>query len=187
MTGDVGSNVNGGPNKRIMWDLQADNTTIDEEFSVEVFARSNFQDLEVEKPDKKGISAAGAMLLSGILPGLGKTVAKGGGADWLWGVVGYGCIGGSIATNNMAYNTYNDYLDATSASERDDLLDQSKQYDIYSKVLLGTAVTIWVIDVISSGMKADKIRRERNESKFSLNYNFDPQSGNPMVGFTLKF
>ncbi len=87
----------------------------------------------------------------------------------------------------MAFNTYDKYLDATDANDRDDYFDQAKQYDVYSKVLLGTAATIWVIDIISSGMKADKIRRSRTESKFSLNYNFDPLTGKPLVGLTLRF
>ena len=39
MYGDVNKGVSGGTGKRIVWDIEADNVTIDEEFSVEVYGR----------------------------------------------------------------------------------------------------------------------------------------------------
>jgi len=187
MTGDVGSGIMSGPNKRIEWDLNADNTTIDEEFSVEVFAKSSLQETtKVEKPKKEGISVGGAMLLSAVLPGLGRTVAKGGGSQWMWGVIGYGCIAGTVIMNNQAYNAYEDYKVATDPTERDDFFTKAEENDTYSKIFLGTAATIWIIDIISTGVQAGKIRKSKNQSNFSLNYNIDP-TGKPLVGFTYRF
>jgi len=186
-TGDIGPGVSGGPNKRIIWDLQADNTIIDEEFAVEVFARSNLKETKVEKQKKEGISTGGAMLLSAILPGLGKTVANKGGSQWMWGVIGYGCIAGTVVMNNNAYNAYEDYKVATNPDDRDELFKQAEENDLYSKVFLGTAATIWIIDIISTGTSVGKMNKNRRKSGFSLNYMVDPYTRKPLVGFTYRF
>jgi len=186
-TGDVGPGVSGGPNKRIVWDLEADNTTIDEEFLVEVFARSELKKTKAEKPKREGISTGGAMLLSAILPGLGKTIANKGGSQWFWGVIGYGCIAGTVVMNNNAYNAYEDYKVATNPDDRDEFFKQAEENDLYSKVFLGTAATIWVIGIITTGTSVGKMNKNRQKSGLSLNYTFDAYTGKPLVGFTYRF
>lgn len=185
--GDIGSGVAGGPNKRIVWDLTADNITIDEAFTVEVFARSDYKEPKAVKPKKEGISVGVAMLLSAALPGLGKTVAKGGGAQWMWGVIGYGCVAGSVAMNNKAFNAYEDYKLAGTPDERDDLYSQAEEFDIFSKVFIGTAATIWIIDLITTATQVSKIRKRKNKSSYSVNYSVDPFTRKPLVGVTLSF
>ncbi|MCF8367741.1 MAG: hypothetical protein K9G76_01770 [Bacteroidales bacterium] len=194
ISGDIGPGVIGGANKRIIWDVQADNANLNEEFHVEVFARSGEktnQTSQTEKPTKiktkkEGISAGGAMLLSAVLPGLGKTVANHGGAHWMWGVIGYSCVAGTIVMNNQAYNAYEEYKLATTAEDRDDYFQQAEDNDLYSKVFLGTAATIWIVDIITTGVYASKKRKQKN-SNFSMHYSFDPFSGKPLVGFNYKF
>ena len=85
-----------------MWDVEADNAALDEEFSVEVYGRVDSKsstqvanETEKEKPEKvkgEGISVGEALAMSAILPGLGNRAVKGSGAQWLLGVAGYGCI-----------------------------------------------------------------------------------------------
>jgi len=185
--GDIGSGVSPGPNKRIVWDLTADNITIDEAFTVEVFARSNYKEPKVVKPKRGGISVGGAVLFSALLPGLGKTIAKGGGAQWMWGVIGYGCIAGSIAMNNKAFNAYEDYKIAGTPDERDELFTQAEEFDLYSKFFIGTAATIWFIDLITTATQVGKINKQKNKSNYSFNYKVDPFTRKPMVGVTLRF
>lgn len=191
VTGDVGLGVSGGPNKRIVWDVSADNVKLDDEISVEVFARSNLKSggksTNKTKGHRQGISPGGAMALSALLPGLGSTVAVRGGAQWLWGIVGYGCIAGSIAMNGIAYDSYEDYKGAITANDRDDLFTKSKNHDLYSKIFAGSAAVIWVAEIISSGVKAAKYRSRQSNSKFSMDYRFDPLSGKPLIGFNYKF
>ncbi|MCD4694953.1 MAG: hypothetical protein K8S16_01835 [Bacteroidales bacterium] len=189
VSGDIGKGVTGGPNKRIEWDVQADNADLSEEFHVEVYARSDQVKTKMPKPQKKGtgVGVGGAMLLSAILPGLGKTVVNRGGGHWMWGVIGYGCLAGTIVMNSNAYDAYENYKTATTPDERDDFFQQANDYDLYSKVFLGTAATIWIVDIITTGIYASKKRRRANKSNFSMNYSMDPLTGKPLVGFNYKF
>ncbi|MBN2174739.1 MAG: hypothetical protein JW731_11445 [Bacteroidales bacterium] len=194
VSGDVGNGVTGGPNKRILWDMQSDNAQINEEIEVEVLARSDQSEAsktEKEKEpkaktEKSGISVGGAMVVSALLPGLGRTLAKGGGSQWLLGVVGYGCVAGTIVMNNMAYNAYEDYKISLTTEDRDDNFKKAENFELYSKIFLGAAATIWVIDIIATGVVASKERKKSNKG-FSLNYSFDPYSGTPLMGFSYSF
>jgi hypothetical protein len=189
LTGDFGKGVPAGPNKKIEWDVDADEVELSEAFSAEVFARSEADKSLKTNPEKiksqgRGISVGAAVGLSVILPGLGKTVVKKGGAQWLWGVVGYGCIAGTFILNDMAYNSYEDYKFSLDPDDRDDLFNKAKYFDMGSKICLGAAATIWVVELITTGTQAAKVR---NRNKFSLNAGFDPFSGKPLVGFNYRF
>jgi hypothetical protein len=196
MYGDVNKGVSGGTGKRIVWDVEADNVTIDEEFSVEVYGRSDtksttqeVKEPEKEKPEKvkgTGISVGSAMALSAVLPGLGNRMVKGSGAQWLLGVAGYGCIAGSLILNNSAYNAYEDYKLADNAEERDDYFSKAESNDRISKILIGGAVAIWVADLVWTGLQAGKARKN-SKSSASLNFYYDPYIKEPMVGFSYRF
>ena len=192
MIGDINKGVSGGLNKRIVWDVESDNAFIEEEFSVEVFARSEFEketpipkETQVKKKGK-GISVGGALALSALLPGLGNRIVKGSGAQWLLGIAGYGFLAGSIAMNNSAYNAYEDYKIATTPEERDDLYKQAQDNEMISKVFFGTAVAIWVSDLIWTGFQAGKARKQ-NKPDISLIYSYDPYSKKPLVGLSYRF
>jgi hypothetical protein len=190
VTGDVGRGVSGGPNKKVLWDVEADGVSLDEEFYVEVFARSEMVPDEKaqtykDRSEKRGISVGGALALSAVLPGLGRTVVNRGGAQWILGIVGYGCIAGAVALNSEAIAAYDNYKAATSGSDRDDFFQEAETYDVASKVLAGAAITIWVVDLISTGTQAARARRA--QKGFSMNYGLDPISGRPLVGFNYRF
>jgi hypothetical protein len=53
MTGNIGSGNTGGTGKKISWDVEADRMTLDEEFSVEVFARpEKKEEVKVQEKEK---------------------------------------------------------------------------------------------------------------------------------------
>lgn len=193
LTGDVGSNVFGGSYKRIIWDMKADNVFLNEGIAVTVMAESEFAKNKpsyVNQPqtvNKTGISVGGAMGLSLLLPGLGRRVVSGHGASWLLGVAGYGCIGGAYYMNNSAYNALEDYNNATTTSERDDYFQKAKNHDLYSKILIGTAAAIWVVDLIVTGVKASKNRKSYSDQKMSMVTSYDPVSKQPMIGVKYRF
>jgi len=192
MIGDVNKGVSGGLSKRIVWDVENDNAFIDEEFSVEVFAKSEFsKDASVPKEKQvkkkgKGISVGGALALSAILPGLGNRMVKGSGAQWMLGVVGYGFVAGSIVMNNSAYNAYEDYKVATTPEKRDDLYKKAQDNNMISKVFFGAAVAIWVSDLLWTGIQAGKARK-KSKSDISLKYSYDPYLQKPLVGLSYRF
>lgn len=193
LSGDVGENVQGGPYKRISWDMNADQVFLNEGVSINVLAESNLykyekkigQESRTEK--KEGISVGAALGLSLVLPGLGRRVATRKGAAYLWGVAGYGCLAGAYFMNNSAYNNYEDYKTANTTSERDDLYKKAKNYDLYSKVLLGAAATIWVVDLIVTGVKAGKVRKSYADQKFSFNAGYDPRMQTTMLAVKYRF
>jgi hypothetical protein len=199
--GDVNKGVSGGTGKRIVWDAETDNALIEEEFSVEVFGRSESRkevsspkdtQKDKEKPavvkaEKSGISVPGAMAFSLLLPGLGNRIAKGQGAQWLLGIAGYACIAGSVVMNNAAYNSYEDYKIAGTADERDDLFTQSELQNNSAKIFAGLAIGIWVGDLIWTGIQAGKARKKSGYSNVSLNYFYDPYFKKPMIGLNYRF
>ncbi len=199
LTGDVGDNIPGGEYKRIIWDMEADQAFLDEDIAVVVLAESETiktgkkPEKEAKPPKEKqtvkkeGISVGAALGLSLVLPGLGRRVATGEGVAYLWGVAGYGLIGGALLMNNSAYNAYEDYQKATSTTERDDLYKKAKNYDVYSKVMIGGAAVIWVVDLILTGVKASKVRKSGADQRFSLNAGYDPYIQQPLVGVKYRF
>ena len=196
MYGDVNKGVSGGTGKRIVWDIEADNVTIDEEFSVEVYGRVDSKsstqianETVKEKPQNikgTGISVGRALALSALLPGLGNRAVKGSGAQWLLGVAGYGCIAGSIILNNSAYNAYEDYKLADNAEDRDDYFSKAENNDKTSKILMYSAVGIWVADLVWTGLQANKARKNSNP-KVSFNYYYDSYLNEPLFGLSYRF
>jgi len=199
--GDVNKGVSGGTGKRIVWDAETDNALIEEEFSVEVFGRSEIRkegsvpkdtQKEKEKPaetrvERSGISVPGAMAFSLLLPGLGNRIAKGRGAQWLLGIAGYACIAGSAVMNNAAYKSYEDYKLAGTADERDDLFTQAELQNNSAKIFAGLAIGIWVGDLIWTGIQAGKLRKQSSKQSVSFNYYCDPLFKKPMVGLSYRF
>jgi hypothetical protein len=129
----------------------------------------------------------GAMAFSALLPGLGNRIVKGHGAQWMLGIVGYGCIAGSVILNNSAYDAYEEYKIATTASERDDLYKQAENKNRTSKVLMGAAIVIWVGDLLWTGLQASSARKKSKQSNFSLNYSVDPYTQKPFLGISYRF
>jgi hypothetical protein len=196
MYGDVNKGVSGGTGKRIVWDVEADNAAPDEEFTVEVYGKSDSKSTSQgvkepakEKPEKskgQGISVGGALALSALLPGLGNRAVKGSGAQWLLGVAGYGCIVGSIVLNNSAYNAYEDYKIADTPEDRDDYFSKAESNDKISKILIYGAAAIWVTDLVWTGLQAGKARKNSNP-KVSFNYYIDSYLNEPMFGLSYRF
>ncbi len=203
LSGDVGNNIEGGLYKRIVWDMEADQIFLDEEISVDVYGQKETKKADVKaeeenkvdevkpvekyKPKKEGISVAGAMGLSLALPGLGRKVVNQTGSAWVLGVAGYACIGGAVFLNNSAYNNYENYKTATSTNMRNDYYKKAKNYDLYSKVLVGTAAAIWVADLVFTAITAKKARTNVYNSNLSFSVDYNPVVNQPLIGLKYSF
>ncbi len=191
--GDVGNYVSGGKGKEIIWNVKGDNINLDEEISIEVMGKPNAIAKDVSKypppvkvkSDRK-VSVPAAMGLSLILPGLGNTYAKKGGAYWLLGVVGYGMIAGSIVMNNSAYNAYEDYKDEADFDERKNLHDKAVRNDRMSKYLIYGAAGLWVIDLVWTGLQAGNVNKKYRDSKVMIYPVYDPVHQSTGVNLTIK-
>jgi len=203
ITGDIGSGVKGDKGLRIIWNMGADNVQLNEEISVEVLGKSSLAGAkppaEVRKdptPVKttepkvsgaKKVSVPGCMALSALLPGLGNTVAKGGGAYWLIGVAGYGMVAGAIIMNGSAYNNFEDYKKEGDPATRDDLYSKAESQRSLSNVLGILAINVWALDILWTGLQAGKVNRQYRNSNLSMNCYYNPVHQAPMIGIRYRF
>ena len=179
-TGDVGKGVYGGKAKNIVWDLTKDNVYLDDEITVEVLAQSEIQ--------IKPVSVGGAMLRSLVFPGWGNSYAKGGGAYWLMGVVGYAAAGGAVFFNNQAYNSFEDYKKETeNAVKRDQLYTDAQDYQQKQTMLMYGAAAIWAVDIIWTGIQAGSANKKAHNQKVSMGYFYNPVARQPMFSVSYKF
>ena len=125
-----------------------------------------------------------AMALTVALPGLGETYLKGHGANWLIGIGGYGLIAGSLILNGAAYENLERYRESLDPYERDEFYDRAQRQAAISYVCAGGALVIWVAELITTGIKAGKIKKSREKMKISSGIN--EQTRIPVVGIIIN-
>lgn len=201
-SGDIGKGVAGGSGKRIEWNYTLDQVSLEEEVTIEVFASLEAAAPKTEEtkvtttppatttPVEKttggrNIHIGPALVMSAVLPGLGKTYIKGHGANWLLGVTGYGLVTCSVLLNHAAYNNLENYRASMNEDERDDFYKKAQVQAVGSYVFFTGAAIIWVVDFITTGVKAGKAKR--NPGRVELNGGFEDRFGAPTIGITYKF
>lgn len=222
MEGDIGQLEEGGNNKHIRWNLEADQIFIDAYLYVKINATvipppvvevaeqkedsiplqdqdimdpvvqeeqdTPTEELIVEKDmnerpvtGSKRYSRTGLMLQSLAFPGLGLSRYTGK-PHWIRGVVGYGCLAGSVIMNRKAINTLGhlDYI--TRADEIANSFEKSVTQDQTSEFLAYAAVGIWVTDIIWNFMGTSDLSRS-----VSIRSNLDPLTFVPMISVSYRF
>ncbi len=177
LTGDIGENITGGIDKQIVWDLIADEVYIDEDIDVEVTATLTNTLPSLGKVFSRSL----------IFPGLGHSKITDRKPYWIMGIAGYGCLGASLIFNNMSAQTYDDYLASYDFDESDDLYDSSIQQKKISNALLISGASIWIIDLVWTGLDFKNIRKNVNHGNISLKTAYNPQFKAPVFVFNYKF
>lgn len=191
LSGDVGKDVAGGRGKSVTWDFKNDNADLTDGIYVEVNATSDLKP-EVEKkpkPPRKGGSLGGAFVKSVVFPGWGNSGISGG-PYWLMGFVGYGCMAGSVMMNQQASQSYDDYLKASDAGNRDNLFSDAESKDQLSKLLFGVGAVVWVTDLTILLIKGNNPRTysyNGNGTNPLIGYTIDPISKKPLLSFRITF
>lgn len=190
--GDVFRNVKGGNNKRIFWDLKKDNVVIDDAIQVQLVAIP--EDVspagqQIPRSEKPSFSTGNVMLRSVLWPGLGNQKINGGGAWWLLGVAGYTSLAGSWLLNLGASSAYDDYLNATTSTDRDSYFKTARLSYNLSKALGYTAVGIWLTDFTITAIRASAGKKPAkvSQSGLQLHSNFDATMQSPTLGIVYKF
>jgi TM2 domain-containing membrane protein YozV len=195
ISGDIGKGIAGGAGKRIEWNVAADQVSLEEEIGIEVFASPEVvvaktetqAALPVEKqPGTREISVGKAMAFSILLPGLGKTYIKKGGATWLMGVAAYGLVAGSVLANHAAYDRLEEYRATFDPEMQDQLYNEAVGMATVSYICFAGAITIWTVDLITTGVKAGKARRAQSGT-IGLRLDYEPRLNVPMIGIAMKF
>ena len=138
----------------------------------------------------KSFNRSAIILQSVALPGLGLSRVNPGTPHWIKGVVGYGCIAGSLYFNNMAASSYEDYKNSSSLEDVDDLYNKAVQQDVISEVLAYTAIGIWVVDLVWTFLGTSDLNLNQpsaNHKGFAVGTTVEPVSSAPLIALRYKF
>jgi hypothetical protein len=202
LDGDIGTVENGGMNKQIVWNLEADSVFINTYIFVKINARvipppvqaiveseeettQKIEDSPEEKePASESKSSAfnrtAIMLQSLALPGLGLSRVTGN-PHWIRGVAGYGCLAGSVILNRQAIRTFDSVEDLDDPDKAEVAFDNSVRQDKISTGLAYAALGIWIADVVWTWVGTSDL------NKLSVGTVIDPLSHAPMLCFRYTF
>lgn len=216
VSGDIGNNIGGGIEKEIIWDLKLDSIYMEAMIYFQISAEAVVVEKTVveitelmpqadsgkdPKIDNRTnaieytnripeISRSKALKQSLLFPGLGMTKVKPGKPHWLKGVLGYGCIATSAIFSVSSNSSYNEYLEATAFSVRNDLYDMMSNQQKASNVLLYSAISIWIVDFIWTALDTKELKHysSKNVTKdFSLYASFENEFSAPMLALKFAF
>jgi|WetSurMetagenome_2_1015567.scaffolds.fasta_scaffold157466_2 hypothetical protein len=148
ISGDIGSGVNCGMGKTILWNVVKDNIKIDDD--VEVMLSGNEIKPVIPNtiiPPAPGLTRAKVIGSSIFVPGLGQKLASGKGTYLLFSGIVYGAAGASALFYMKHNKYYSDYKKASGA-DADALFSKSeKSFDTAQYMLYGAAGA-WVTNFI---------------------------------------
>lgn len=181
LTGDIGDNLAGGKDKKIIWDYNADGIVLNEEVNIVVKA--------IVSTVVGAVNTGKMLFQSGIMPGWGISSIKSDKPYWLLGIAGYAALGSSLYLNSSYKSTYDSYIDSNNETERADLLSKSRSQQSLSKVFAFSAIGIWCTGIVWTAIKANK--NNSTLSVFNKNQKIQFYSfykpGLNAKGFTLKY
>jgi hypothetical protein len=198
LSGDIGDGIPGGRNKLITWDIEADSIYLDEEIYIQVFAagtpvmeQADLSVNDVATPvSEKQFSRTGIILQSLVLPGLGLSRMHRGQPHWIRGVVGYGCIAGSVYLNRKAVSSYDAYRNPADPDEVDALFNRALQQDNISEILGYAAAGVWIADFVWTFIGSSALNQEHIHAgmgMLSLGAAVEPVSRIPVLALKIQF
>jgi hypothetical protein len=138
LSGDFGDSISPGNNKNIYWIPENDAIYLSDTVSIELMAEKY----------ERSFNKSSAMLLSTAFPGLGQTKINRTKAWLVTGVVAYGALAGGLVMRNNYLKTFDTYQTELDPFERSELFDQSQNQKRLSNVLILSAATIWIGNLI---------------------------------------
>lgn len=138
LSGDVGSEIKSGINKRIIWAADMDSVFLNEDINVEVNAEKYI----------KSFSRGSVLLKSAILPGWGQTTISKGKPWWIAGLAVYGTLTGGYLYHRKYLDSYELYKMEADPSKRSDLYDQSQKQSTISSIMICSAATAWAANIL---------------------------------------
>ncbi len=171
LSGDIGENLPGGKDKKIIWDYNADGVVLNDEINVKVKA--------MVSTVVGSVNTGKVLLQSVILPGWGLSTIDPEKPYWLLGVVGYATLGTSLYLRSSYKSNYDSYLNATDAQESLDFYNKSQSQKSLSGVFAYSAIGIWSLGIIWTAVKVSKknnsLSVQNINQKFYLFSSYDPK------------
>src|ERR1035437_9895743 len=156
-TGDL-KEVSGGPDKKIIWDIEKDNIILDDDIYI-VIAGEMIGEPVVNKPvetqkitqvptvvkqkELKTVSRTVCFFESLIFPGWGSGRLTLKNVHLVKGFFGYGVMIGSLLMASKANASFDDYKSANTSTDRDKYYNEAKKSNTIAKILAGSAAVVW--------------------------------------------
>jgi hypothetical protein len=190
-TGDIGENVEGGINKKIIWNFSSDKIKDELNINIKIIITKyqvpSFSE-EIAKP-RLPYTRSGLVLQSVALPGLGRSKLKNK-PCWIMGVTGYGLIASSVIYNGTSKSNYKKFVDTNNTQEEASYYKKYENQNTISLVCAIGAATIWVADLIlvlrsSSKLKDYSYSDKKNRLLFIPDYKLAYKA--PVLTLTYRF
>ncbi|HAN77977.1 MAG TPA: hypothetical protein DCQ31_09490, partial [Bacteroidales bacterium] len=138
-------------------------------------------------------SIFGSLVLSTFWPGAG-TSRYGSNANALWGVLGYGCLGGAAYFGYSGIMNYDNYLTATVSADRNTYYAAVQEdFHMVQNLAIGAAA-IWGLEYIRVIAKGSKAKRNAKKqlsgnlsSELSLVPSYNPYTNGLQAGVKIRF
>lgn len=194
VSGDVGSNVDCGTSKKIIWDFVSDN--VKENTDVDIVVRAvviaTKETLVVTSDRGKPRHSKGkAILVSAILPGVGLSLTQNGKPWWIMSIPYAACFGAALAYNSNAVNNYDKYLKEENIAKRNDLATKWSNQETYQYVYGVLAGGIWGLNMIltlalpNHSYPTTALLQKKQGFSFAMDYN--KKANAPMLSLKYKF
>lgn len=175
-SGDVGDNIIGGLNKKIVWLPEKDTVFINEAIQVEVKAERRI----------KSFDNGSMLLLSALVPGYGQSKIQNDKRWLLAGVAFYGAMTTGLISRKSYLNTYNSYLLEGDIVARADLFADAQRQKNVSNTLLLTGLTIWITNICWLAFIPDEFKPLQH-ARLSLGQSLTPAKGATFLTFRIDF
>lgn len=198
LSGDLGLNIEGGKNKKIIWEFAMDEVTEELEVMVKLMAELDLAEIPDLLPDKAPMTTSfnrSALILQSVaLPGLGMTRLKEK-PYWIMGVAGYGFLASGAYFWIKSENTYKEEY-ANEDLTFEDSEDRDKAYSSYlteytiSIVSFCGAGAIWLTNLVmiySASGKIQKSPHSYQDKKINIYPVYDYKTKSPMLSLTYRF
>ena len=160
-TGDYGKLVGVGKNKKAIWQVKVDNASLNEFVYAVVEAYPSFN-----------VSVGKHLVRSAVFPGMGEYRLDNKKMYFVKGLMAYSAAAGSVLLNMSALESYNNYL--LSSSQGSNYFNMAQSQQLLSLSLAGTATIIWGYSIVSTYVKAKRIKKLKeitlDQSKYYYKY-----------------
>ena len=158
-TGDVGKSVKAGIAKTAYWQTKGDNVNYTGNMKIKVVAKPVIT-----------VPLGPHMLKTAVYPGWGSYRLNNYKYHAIEGVAAYGSVLSSVLFNQMANNSYNNYLNAASTSDANAFYNSAGSQQTLSYVFAGTAVALWGYSLAKTYFGVKKLNRssviQQNQSDY---------------------
>lgn len=178
--GAIGSDIAGGTNKKIIWDLKKDSIYLDEKVEIKLFADVNI--------NISYLSYNRLAFKTLLFPGSGLTELSSSKNYSANGYLCYGLLLTSYFTHRSANKKYDLYLSETNADKRSDLYAKTLSRKKFARVLTLSTFTIWTINYAKFHFRYRKMQNKYimgENLNFNIGYNI--YSDSPTFGLSYRF